>query len=210
MRDPWKRFKDFLTTDWLRRDVPGLALSAAPGTHCELHLSQCTSVYSCTSWHTFSWCLSSVQCTPNWQQDKRKILAPWEREYNCDFGKKESLMLFQQLRSRYYNWVTPSVGSLHNSAGFFAIDCNQKFKKKQPTLHKKKWGPRKIWLSKVTWQSWEEYAAMAEITGYLVREITASCLGKCAVTVLILTSQYSHLDYCIINLACVLKAQYFK
>lgn len=95
MRAPWKHFNDFLTTDWPGRDVPGLALSAAPGKHCGLHLSQCISVYSYTSWHTFSWCLSSVQCTPNWNQSERKILTPWESEFSCGFGKKRSLMIFQ-------------------------------------------------------------------------------------------------------------------
>lgn len=143
-RDPWQNFKGFLTIGWLGRDAPGLALSVAPEKHFELHLSQCTSVYSYISWHTFSWCLSSVQCTPNWQQSKRQILTPTERKLNCDFEKKEPFMIFQYSKSWYHNLRTPSESPYYSYAGL----CNRlqsiHLRKKTPPLHKKKWGPRKV------------------------------------------------------------------
>lgn len=72
------REKKKFTKDSLGRHAQFLVESLVLWTHSELHLFQCTVVYSCTSWHTSSLCLSFVQCTPRCNTTKKVELI-------CDF-----------------------------------------------------------------------------------------------------------------------------
>lgn len=65
------RKKKKFTKDSLGRHAQFLVESLVLWTRSELHLFQCTVVYSCTSWHTSSLCLSFVQCTPRCNTTKK-------------------------------------------------------------------------------------------------------------------------------------------
>ena len=79
MRHSQQPWRDSLTKDWPGKDAPGPAWSGVPGRHSAPHPSRCTSACSCTSSHTFSWCLASAQCTPEWQPKGRTFRPTFQK-----------------------------------------------------------------------------------------------------------------------------------